>query len=183
MSMTLAFKIILIGDPGVGKTSLIFRYIENKFKDNYIPTLGVDFLTKKVIVGEKKIPANLIIWDIGGQKKWQKNLHLYLKGADGAIIIYDITRKQTFNNLDEWINNILNHAGNIPYLLIGNKKDLEKERNVSLEDAISYSKSKDNVKLLETSAKTGDLVNDMFIKIAEDVIMHKAKMQVKFSKN
>ncbi|MFX1450228.1 MAG: Rab family GTPase, partial [Promethearchaeota archaeon] len=128
--MKLAFKICIVGDPGVGKTSLILRYIENKFKENYIPTLGVEFLTKKINVGKEAIETNLIIWDIGGQHKWQTKLHLYLQGADGAIIIYDITRRSTFQNLENWVTNIKKIAGEVPYLFVGNKKDLENERNV-----------------------------------------------------
>lgn len=173
--MKLAFKICIVGDPGVGKTSLILRYIENKFKENYIPTLGVEFLTKKIMVQDAE--TSLIIWDIGGQHKWQTKLHLYLQGADGAIIIYDITRKSTFGNVEKWITNIKKIAGDVPYLMIGNKKDLEKDRNVQLDEAIAYSKTKDNYPVFETSAKTGDTVEAMFHRIAENIIIHKAKKQ------
>ncbi|MHA1298368.1 MAG: Rab family GTPase [Candidatus Helarchaeota archaeon] len=177
--MKLSFKVAIAGDPGVGKTSLIIRYIENKFKENYIPTLGVEFLTKKLEVGQEKIPTSLIIWDIGGQKKWQTKLHLYLQGSDGAIIIYDITRKNTFNNLEKWIKNIKEYAGDIPYLIVGNKNDLENERNVDLKEAEDFSKERDKAPVLETSAKTGDSVNIMFHKIAENIIIYKARKKSK----
>ncbi len=173
--MKLAFKICIVGDPGVGKTSLILRYIENKFKENYIPTLGVEFLTKKIMV--KDVETSLIIWDIGGQHKWQTKLHLYLQGADGAIIIFDLTRRNTFANLENWITNIKKISGDVPYLMVGNKKDLVEDRNVELDEAIAFSKTKDGYPVLETSAKTGDTVNSMFHKIAENVIIHKAKKQ------
>ncbi len=179
MGVRLAFKVCIVGDPGVGKTSLIIRYIENKFKENYIPTLGVEFLTKKLEIGKQKVPTNLIIWDIGGQKKWQTKLHLYLQGADGVIIIYDITRKSTFNNLGFWIGNIIEHSGKVPYLLVGNKKDLENDRTVSMNDSIEFSKTLHSMPVLETSAKTGETVNAMFYKIAEDIIIHKASKSKK----
>ena len=177
MPMKLAFKVCIVGDPGVGKTSLILRYIENKFKENYIPTLGVEFLTKALLIEKegKKVPTNLIIWDIGGQAKYKDRLHIYLKGSDGVIIIFDITRKNTFNNINNWIGHVRKHAGKIPYLIVGNKKDLEENRNVQLEEAISFSKSKDNYPVLETSAKTGDTVKNMFHTLAENIIFHKAK--------
>lgn len=177
--MKLAFKVVIIGDPGVGKTSLIIRYIEGKFKENYIPTLGVDFLTKFLEIGKDKVGTSLIIWDIGGQQKWQSKLHLYLQGSDGAIIIYDITRQKTFKNLDKWITNVKKYAGNIPYLLVGNKNDLEEDRNVTFNDAENFAKQLNDVPVLETSAKTGELVNKMFEKIAEKIVIYKAQKKSK----
>ncbi|NVM04650.1 MAG: GTP-binding protein [Candidatus Helarchaeota archaeon] len=181
--MKLAFKICIVGDPGVGKTSLILRYIENKFKDNYIPTLGVEFLTKKLKVGKEGIETSLIIWDIGGQHKWQTKLHLYLQGADGAIIIFDLTRRNSFTNLEKWINNIKKISGDVPYLIVGNKKDLVEDRNVKLDEALAFSKNIDNYPVLETSAKTGETVMGMFHKIAENIIIHKAKKQASLSQS
>ncbi|NVM04649.1 MAG: GTP-binding protein [Candidatus Helarchaeota archaeon] len=176
MSLKLSFKLCIVGERAVGKTSLIIRYIENKFQENYIPTLGVDFLTKKIVVGkESKIPVNLIIWDIGGDDIWKDRLHLYLRGADGVLIIYDITRPQTFNQIDFWINKIAINAGEIPYMVIGNKNDLKDLRKVTTDQAISKLKKRGNIELLETSAKTGKTVNEMFQKIAEKIIIQKAK--------
>ena len=175
MSLKFSFKICITGEPGVGKTSLIIRYMENKFRENYIPTLGVDFLQKKIEIGENKVPVNLIIWDIGGGYKWKSRLNFYLKGSDGAIVIYDITRRSTFNKLDEWINRILKHAGKVPLMIIGNKKDLEELRKIQIEEALSHLKNKNVVNILETSAKTGDTVNEMFYKIAENIVIQKAK--------
>ncbi len=177
MSLKLSFKICIVGEPAVGKTSLIIRYIENKFQDNYIPTLGVDFLTKKVAVGKSNIPVNLIIWDIGGDKVWKDRLHLYLRGADGILIIYDTTRQRTFDQLDFWINQIEKHAGKIPFMIIGNKNDLEESRNVIYEQALAKLKKRGINDLLETSAKTGETVNEMFQSIAEKIIIQKAKLR------
>lgn len=179
MSMKLAFKVCILGDPGVGKTSLIIRFIENKFKENYIPTLGVDFLTKKLQVGKDKVPTTLTIWDIGGQ--WKERLHLYLQGSDGAIIIYDITRKTTFNSVSDWLNYVLEYSGEIPFLIVGNKLDLAAQRKVTLEEAISLAETINNAEILEASAKTGKTVNMMFSKIAEKIIINKAKKQIKKS--
>ncbi|MHA1380909.1 MAG: Rab family GTPase [Candidatus Helarchaeota archaeon] len=179
MTMKFAFKVCIIGSPGVGKTSLIIRYIENKFKEDYIPTLGVDFLTKKLEVGAEKIPTSLIIWDVGGQHKWKSKLHLYLQGSDGVIIIYDITRRSTFKNLEDWINSAKKYAGDVPYLIIGNKNDLEGERNVDLNEVIEFSNNLEAVPVLETSAKTGKSVNTMFQTIAQNIIIHKAQKKSK----
>ncbi|MFX1450229.1 MAG: Rab family GTPase [Promethearchaeota archaeon] len=178
MSLKLSFKICIVGEPAVGKTSLIIRYIENKFQENYIPTLGVDFLTKKIIVGKSNTPVNLIIWDIGGDKIWKERLHLYVRGADGVLIIYDVTRLTTFQqSLEFWINQIEKYAGKIPFMLVGNKNDLEELRKITYDQAVSELKKKGINDLLETSAKTGDTVNEMFHKIAEKIIIQKAKLR------
>ncbi len=175
MGLRLSFKICTVGEPGVGKTSLIIRYIENKFKENYIPTLGVDFLTKKIKVGEKNTDVTLIIWDIGGGAKWKDRINLYMKGADGVLIIYDITRRKSFNNLEYWINQVTKYSGRVPYLIVGNKKDLDDLRKVTLEEAMNYLRSKDDAPIIETSAKTGETVDVMFHRIAEKIIIEKAK--------
>ncbi|MHA1385675.1 MAG: Rab family GTPase [Candidatus Helarchaeota archaeon] len=179
MPLKLSFKVCLIGNQGVGKTSLIVRYIENKFRENYIPTLGVDFLTKKITLGEKNTPVNLTIWDIGGDTKWKDRLQFYLRGSDGAIIVYDITRKNTFKKLDFWIEALYKSTGEIPFIVVGNKKDLEENRNVKLKEAEDYLKGKKSYALLESSAKTGETVNEMFLKIAKSIIIEKAKKNSK----
>ncbi|MHA1380908.1 MAG: Rab family GTPase [Candidatus Helarchaeota archaeon] len=175
MTLKLSFKLCIVGNQGVGKTSLIIRYVENKFRENYIPTLGVDFLTKKVIVGSYKTPVNLILWDIGGDIRWKKRIHIYLRGADGVIVVYDITRKTTFKSLDFWLEKIKENAGEVPFLVVGNKKDLEAQRNVQFKQVEEYLKDKGSIGLMESSAKTGETVNDMFLNITEKIVIAKAK--------
>lgn len=170
MSKKLPLKLVILGDSGVGKTSLINRYTKNIFKTNYAK-MGFDIFTKKLLFGKDKIPTTLVIWDIRG--KVREYLHLYLSGADGAIIIYDITRRTTFNNLSNLINYILKYAGDIPYLLVGNKLDLASERKITLDEVISFSKTKNNAEVLETSAMTGENIDLMFYKISEKMLLKK----------
>ena len=116
----------------------------------------------------------MIIWDIGGDEKWKERLRFYLKGADGAIVVYDITRKNSFNNLSFWEEKIENNAGQIPFIMVGNKMDLREDRKVQLEEALNYLKNK-NCDLFETSAKTGETVNEIFKTIASKIVISKAK--------
>ncbi len=128
-----AFKVVLIGDGAVGKTSLVRRFVEQKFDDDYITTIGVN-VKKKVIPEFRTI---LSIWDIFGQKSLAPQLHSkYYRGAKGALVVFDITRKNTFDNLDDWIRDLYKVTGPIPVHILANKVDLisdfQKEMGVSL---------------------------------------------------
>ncbi len=127
------FKVVLIGDGAVGKTSLVRRFVEQRFDDNYIATIGVN-VKKKVIPKSK---STLSIWDIFGQKSLSPNLQSkYYHGAKGALVVFDITRKNTFDNVDQWIKDLYKVTGEIPVYILANKVDLisdfQKEMNVSL---------------------------------------------------
>ena len=164
------FKLVLLGDEGVGKSSLIVRYVKNHFSNEYISTLGVDFLTKELILdGDKNV--RLVIWDIGGQEAWKKKLNLYLKGTDGAVIIMDLTRKATLDDFKFWNNSIEKYIPGIPRVLVGNKLDLVDERKISSEEL----NDKTNLKTFETSAKTGQTVEQVFTTISEMMIEYKKK--------
>ena len=164
------FKLVLLGDEGVGKSSLIVRYVQDKFSGEYISTLGVEFLSKELPLGEDKT-VRLIIWDIGGQEQWKKKLNLYLRGADGAVIIVDLTRKATLDDFKFWINSIEKYVPGIPKVLVGNKLDLVDQRKISSEEL----KAKTDLTTFETSAKTGETVENVFTTISELMIGYKKK--------
>lgn len=167
------FKVVLIGAEAVGKTSLILRYINDTFKENYIPTLGVNFLTRDLEIGAS---TRLIIWDIGGQATWKAKLPLYLKGADGAIIVFDLTRPKTFVSLEDWISKLQEVTGQkTPFVVVGNKMDLKDLRKIKEKDAKKYLKHQEYNIYFESSAKTGDNVDAFFEKIARVIIDSKTK--------
>jgi len=166
------FKLTLLGDGAVGKTSLFLRYIDNKFEENYIPTLGVNFLTKDLEVGGT--PIRLIVWDIGGQSTWKAKLPLYLKGSDGAIIIFDLTRPASFLNLSDWIERIHTIVSpDTPFIVVGNKNDLKNIRKVKEKDVKNFLKKQPYNMYYESSAKTGENIDPFFEKIASEVLKRK----------
>jgi len=165
------FKIIVVGAGKVGKTSLTIRFAEDRFRESYLPTLGVDFLTKTVTIDGKIVKIQL--WDTGGQEFVMSLLPFYFSGAAGGILVYDITNRNSFNSLDYWLKQIKNNAGDIPITLVGNKVDIADQRKVSLEDAQTYAKEKKLI-YIETSAKTGISVPDLFDNVVE-VIMENEK--------
>ena len=156
----------VVGDPGVGKTSLITRYVEDRFDNNYLPTLGVDFLVKNLAIDEKT-SAKMVVWDIAGQESWKSKMNLYLKGAAGAIIICDVTRPTTTKHITNWLEKIKRRAGDIPYCVIGNKVDLEEDQKVMLDELTEYAQE---MPCFLSSAKTGINVNETFESIAKLMI-------------
>ncbi len=171
--MKFRFKLVLLGNEAVGKTSLILKYISNKFTENYIPTLGVNFTTKDIEL-EGTEGTRMIIWDIGGQATWKAKLPLYLKGADGAIIVFDLTRPQTFSDLTTWIERISTIVSpETPFLVVGNKSDLKKLRKIKEKQVKKFLKQHPYNIYYESSAKTGANVELFFKKIAGEVLKHK----------
>lgn len=118
------FKILLIGDSGVGKTNILLRYVKNEFKEDLKSTVGAEFSTKLIT-----LPSNTVkiqIWDTAGQEQFQAITRTYYKGAMGALLVYDITRRDTFAHVTKWLEEVkLNSSKNICVILIGNKRDLE----------------------------------------------------------
>jgi Ras-related protein Rab-14 len=159
------FKYIIIGDMGVGKSCLLHRFTESRFNTDTPHTIGVEFGTRAVNFGGKKI--KLQIWDTAGQEQFRAVTRSYYKGAFGALLVYDCTRRGTFNHLMSWLTDCRIFANpNTVIMLIGNKKDLEEARSVSYEEAKKWA-DENSLLFIETSAKTGEAVEEGFLKTAE----------------
>lgn len=156
------FKIIVLGDGAVGKTSLTVRFAHGYFKEDYKMTIGVDFAVKTVSVGTNNGPrtAKLQIWDTGGQERFSYIRPLYYRGAMGALLVYDVTKRESFEHLDNWLEEVGRHCPSIPMIMVGNKTDMP-GRAVSLEDALGYAINR-NMVYFETSAKEGTNVESAF---------------------
>ncbi len=164
------FKITLFGPGAVGKTSLIIRFIKESFADSLKKTIGTNFLIKDIWLpgeGGDKDLARLLIWDIGGQSAFSSMRDIYFKGSNAAIGVYDVTAPDTLLKIPGWVSSIKKAVGNIPMILIGNKIDLD--RKVDREEAEDLAKRL-NCEYLETSAKTGENVDDAFTMITEKCV-------------
>lgn len=161
-------KICLLGEANVGKTSLVYRYIENKFRDNYKSTLGVNLLKKDMEI-ESYGSVSAQIWDLGGQESFRSLRKLYLEGANGALLVFDRTKKKTFEKCEEWIESFRETRATAPIVLLGNKSDLEKQIKITEIEAAEYSK-KHGLDLVLTSAKTGHNVEEAFIDLTKEIL-------------
>ncbi len=152
------FKICLLGYYGVGKTSLVYRWIENRFSKDFKSTLGVNLLKKKLTIDGNSISVQ--IWDLGGQDSYQNLRKLYIEGAQGALAVFDVTNRTSFSVLSEWITSFKDLRPDAPILLIGNKIDLD-DIAVKEEEVKAFA-SQNHMEHMFTSAKTGHQVEDAF---------------------
>ena len=168
-NLTLACKIVLLGEGGVGKTSLRRTYMGQNFSRSYNVTIGADFAAQTIKVDDNSITAN--IWDLSGQIKFKIMRETYYRGATGSILVYDITRRETFLKLNDWVDELTkNNEGKIvPILIIANKQDLrdEVEESIPTKEGIAYAQELSdkfdmNVLYIEASAKTGENVQQAF---------------------
>eukprot|EP01095_Lingulamoeba_sp_RSL-Kostka_P002926 TRINITY_DN1383_c0_g1_i2.p1 TRINITY_DN1383_c0_g1~~TRINITY_DN1383_c0_g1_i2.p1 ORF type:complete len:211 (+),score=69.69 TRINITY_DN1383_c0_g1_i2:43-675(+) len=158
------FKYIIIGDMGVGKSCLLHQFTEKKFIAESDQTIGVEFGTRIIEISKRKI--KLQIWDTAGQERFRAVTRSYYRGAAGALLVYDVTRRETFNHLTDWLTDARNMTNpNTIIMLIGNKSDLDSKRAVSYESAARFAKENDLI-FIETSAKTGQNVEEAFLKTA-----------------
>lgn len=163
-----SFKCVLLGEGCVGKTSLVLRYVENKFNDKHITTLQASFLTKKLNIGGKRV--NLSIWDTAGQERFHALGPIYYRDSNGAILVYDITDEDSFQKVKNWVKELRKMLGNdICLCIAGNKIDLEKERHVSVADAEAYAASV-GAKHFHTSAKLNKGIEEMFLDLSKGMI-------------
>ncbi|MHA1490770.1 MAG: Rab family GTPase [Promethearchaeota archaeon] len=164
-------KVLLTGAAAVGKTSLVQRFIKNRFAANYKLTVGVDILTKDVEYKPGEI-ATLSIWDIGGQQRFEFIRSTFYKGAAGALLVFDLTRDQTYTEVRKWLTEIRQFTDEkIPFILIGNKVDLVEDVGVVIdrEEARELAESEGSI-YIETSAKTGINVDESFTELTRRII-------------
>lgn len=159
------YKMVIFGNVGVGKTSLVEQFINKRFEKNYISTIGYNVYEKRLSVMDLTI--RLMIFDVGGQEKFRELRHKYAQDANTAFIIYDITDRPSFVSVPEWRKDLAGIAGDIPFIIIGNKSDLQKDRQVSVEDAQKLSSELGALSWFETSAKTGKGVEEAFTQLAK----------------
>ena len=158
---------MVLGEPAVGKTSLIRRFVENRFTEDYLSTIGVDFLKKNVKYDDAEV--TLVLWDVAGQAKYANFKRHYYQGANFFIIVCDVTRKLTYLSISRWLKDaqiILGEAVN--FTIFANKVDLVDQREV--EDYEDYQNAEGLMEIIETSAKTGHNVDDSFIKLAKFLV-------------
>ena len=170
------FKILILGDSFVGKTNMLKRFLHNDFDSTNKETVGVEFDSKNITLGEngKEEIVKAQIWDTAGQERYRSLTKAYYKGAKGALLVYDITRRVTFENIDNWLIDLrTNGDKDILIILIGNKSDLEDKREVSKDEAETKAEQY-NTAFLETSAKSGDNITKGFMELIEQI--YKANM-------
>ena len=154
------FKVLLLGNSDVGKSSLLLRYVDSVWSDTFVPTIGVDFKVKTIEIGGKKV--KLQIWDTAGQERFRTVVYTYFRGAHGIFLIYDITNRDSFKNLENWLIEIEKNASeNVLKILIGNKNDLEDERDITPDEGKAFA-NRNGMQFIETSAKMNTNVNEAF---------------------
>lgn len=160
MSYSYLFKYIIIGDTAVGKSCLLLQFADHRFRPDHDLTIGVEFGSRLVSVADKDI--KLQIWDTAGQESFRSITRSYYRGAAGAILVYDVTRRESFTHLTNWLNDASEYGNSdMTIMLVGNKADLETRRTVSTEEGMKFA-AEHNLLFLETSAKTGMNVDASF---------------------
>ena len=168
------FKILVLGDPSVGKSCFLIRYTEDTFQDVYLSTIGMDCKYKDVILEEDK-SIRLQIWDTAGQDRFRSITKNLYKGAAGIMLIYDITNRNTFDNVKKWVNSIKEEVtSKVVIILVGNKIDLDKKRQVQTDEGEQIAEEFD-MPFFECSALTGENINSAFEALAKKLVEVKAK--------
>eukprot|EP01006_Ploeotia_vitrea_P054052 TRINITY_DN67842_c6_g4_i2.p1 TRINITY_DN67842_c6_g4~~TRINITY_DN67842_c6_g4_i2.p1 ORF type:complete len:203 (+),score=13.04 TRINITY_DN67842_c6_g4_i2:157-765(+) len=161
------FKLLLIGDSGVGKSCLLLRFADDTYTESYISTIGVDFKIRTVELDGKTI--KLQIWDTAGQERFRTITSSYYRGAHGIIVVYDVTDAESFNNVKQWLHEIDRYASeNVNKLLVGNKCDLASKRAVTFEQGKDFAESI-GIEFLETSAKNATNVEKAFMTMSAQI--------------
>lgn len=157
------YKVVIFGDAGTGKTTLTQRFLTNLFKSDSKMTIGVDFEVKSLEIEEKKV--KLQIWDFGGEERFRFLLPTYVRGANGALFMYDVTNYSSLAHIDDWllvVKKEIRAEDQFPVIVVGGKADLVDDREVSGEEGINISKSRGVDGFIECSSKTGENVEETF---------------------
>ncbi len=169
----ITYKVIIIGDPAIGKTSLIKKYVTHQFEKDYIPTVGVSISKQPVTIkieGDKTLNINLLLWDLAGQPVFHLLHKVYFNGANGVLLGFDLTRMHTYSNTKDWHKELVkNGLSSVPIVYFGNKSDLKENRKIS-HAHISHMKEQLGISdYVETSARTGENVTQLFESIARQM--------------
>lgn len=166
------FKLLLIGDSGVGKTSILFKFSEDTFSPAFISTIGIDFKIRTIEVDGRKI--KLQVWDTAGQERFKTITTAYYRGAMGIMLVYDVSNLKSFENISNWIRNIEMHATqDVELMILGNKCDIADKRQITREKGEQLA-LQHSIKFLETSAKANINIEEAFFTLARDI---KLKME------
>lgn len=168
------FKLLIIGDSGVGKSSLLLRFADNTFSGNYITTIGVDFKIRTLEVEGERV--KLQIWDTAGQERFRTITSTYYRGTHGVVVVYDVTNGESFANVKRWLHEIDQNCDVVNRILVGNKNDDPQRKVVLTEDAQAFA-DRMNIELFETSAKDNLNVEEMFNAITRMVLASKKEQQ------
>jgi len=168
------FKLVLIGDSGVGKSCLLLRFADDAFTESYISTIGVDFRFRTVKIDKKTV--KLQIWDTAGQERFRTITSAYYRGADGIIMVYDVTSSDSFDHVNDWLKEVNRYASEgTCKLLVGNKSDRSADRVVSTEKAKGFADEL-GIAFLETSAKSAKNVEEAFLTLAGELIKQRVAL-------
>ncbi|KAG0048634.1 hypothetical protein BGZ89_004505, partial [Linnemannia elongata] len=176
--------VIILGESGVGKTSLMNQYVNKKFSNQYKATIGADFLTKEVLVDDRLVTMQ--IWDTAGQERFQSLGVAFYRGADCCVLVYDVNNAKSFETLESWRDEFLIQASprgpeNFPFVVIGNKIDMEEsKRMISQKRAMAWCQSKGNIPYFETSAKEAINVEQAFQTIAKNALQQEVEVEIDF---
>ena len=170
-------KVIILGESGVGKTAILNKYVNQQFIEAHKATIGADFMTKEIKVDDNKL-VTLQMWDTAGQERFKSLGNSFYRGADAAILVYDITNQESFNKIEEWRDSFMKlssdssenkQANDFPILLLGNKSDLaNQQRNVDINDGKQYAQNKGIQQFYETSAVNGNNIETAIQAIAKE---------------
>lgn len=166
-------QLMLIGDCSVGKSSIAMRFSDDTYVPNYLSTIGIDYKVKTVEMGGKRVKVR--IWDTAGQERFRSITDAYYRSADGVVLVYDVTSRASFDNVKVWIRSIQHKArADTNVILVGNKRDMEEKREVSREEGASLGNAY-NLEFIETSAKTGYRIKEVFAHITRDIVRRMSK--------
>ena len=167
------FKVLLLGNSDVGKSSLLLRYVDSVWNDAFVPTIGVDFKVKTLTINEKKVKMQ--IWDTAGQERFRTVVSTYFRGAHGILLLYDVTNRDSFKNLESWLIEIEKNAKEkVLKILIGNKCDLGEDREITIEEGKAFA-LRNGMEFMETSAKMNTNVTEAFETLGKLMIEFNSK--------
>ena len=166
MTAKYIIKILTLGDTLVGKSSIVLRFSDNRFDDNQLATIGIDYKTKYIKV--KDASVKVLLWDTAGQEKFRNIARQYYKGANGVLLIYDVCDRKSYERIGFWMDELKqnNEIEQLYIILVGNKIDLEEKRVITREEAEKYAED-NNINYLEVSAKTGEGILDLFNEVTK----------------